>query len=134
MTLGMTNLIAAVMLLAGIAILVNGSVLSELAIRQSTSSVRDIALLLAIPAVVAVVFGVGTSADRRCADDYAYQLLATSAMVGMFTMIGVSALWALDFLADAIAIRGLRGQDTMAIGMVGWGVGYFAFRIRGGVL
>jgi hypothetical protein len=133
MTLGMTDSIAVVMLFAGTAILVNGSVLSELAIRPSTSSARDIVLLLAIPAVFAVIFGFGTSADRRCADDFAFQLLATSAMVGMFTMIGVNTLWALDFLADAIDIRGLRGQDMMAIGMVGWGVGYFGFRIRGGV-
>jgi len=134
MTLGMTNLIAAVVLLAGIAILVNGSLLPELEIAPSASPARDIALLLAIPAVLAVIIGVGSSADRRCADDFAYQLLATSAMIGMFTMIGANAFWALDFVGDAIGIRGLRGPDMMAIGMVGWGVSYLAFRVRGGVL
>jgi hypothetical protein len=131
MTLGTTNLMAGLLFVAGIVILVNGSVGPELANASSTNPVRDIVLLLSATAILAVVIAVGSSADRRCADDYAYQLLATGAMVGMFAMIGANALWALDFVRDAVGIRGLRGQDMMAIGMVGWGVAYVTFRIRG---
>ncbi len=134
MTLGMTDFITAVMFIAGVIILVSGSIRPQLAIVPSTNTTLDIALLLAMPAVLAVIIGLASSADRRCADDFAHQLLATSAMIGMFTMIGVSALWAIDFIVEAIGTRGLRGPDMMAIGQIGWGASYLAFRIRGGVL
>lgn len=134
MTLGMTNFIVLVLLAAGVVILVNGSALPELALKPSTNPGRDIALLLASPALLAVILGIASSADRRCADDFAYQMLATSAMIGMFTMIGVNALWAIDPLREAIGMRDLRGPDMMAIGMIGWGASYVAFRVRGGLL
>lgn len=131
LTLGTTNIVAAVLLLAGVAILVNGSLLPELSIQASTGPARDISLLLGGSLVLAWILAFGTSADRRCADDYAFQLLASGSIVGMFTMIIASVFWALDFLPDALGIRGMRGQDQMAIGMVAWAVGYFTFRIRG---
>ena len=131
MTLGTTNFVAVVMLVVGTIILVNGSLLPETAIQASTNPARDIAVLLAVSLVMAVLLALGSQADRRCADDYAYQLLATGAMIGMLTTIGANIFWALDFLPDAIGIRSMRGQDQMAIGMIGWGVAYFTFRIRG---
>jgi hypothetical protein len=69
--------------------------------------------------------------DRRCAEDYTYQLLSTGAMVGMFAMLIANIPWALDFIQDAIGLRDLRGDDMLAIGLLGWGVGYFTFRVRG---
>jgi hypothetical protein len=131
MTLGTANFVAAAMLAVGTTILVNGSLLPEMAIQASTNAARDVAVLLAGSLVLAVLLALGSQADRRCADDYAYQLLATGAMIGMFTTIGANIFWALDFLPDAIGIRDMRGQDQMAIGMIGWGVAYFTFRIRG---
>lgn len=131
LTLGTTNIVAAILLIAGTLILVNGSLLPELSIQASTGPVRDIVLLLGGSLVLSWLLAFGSSADRRCADDYAFQLLASSALVGMLAMFLASALWALDFLPDALGIRGMRGQDQMAIGMVAWGVGYFTFRIRG---
>lgn len=131
MTLGITNLITFAMFLAGTIILVHGSYLPELALAPSIEPATDIALLLAVPAILAVILAIGSSADRRCADDYAYQLLATGAMVGMFAIIGANAIWAIDALRDAIGIRDLRGPDMMAIGMIGWFFGYLTFRVRG---
>jgi len=69
--------------------------------------------------------------DRRCSEDYLYQLLATGAMVGMFTMLIANIPWAIDSVQHAIGLRDLRSTDLLAIGLLGWGVGYFTFRIRG---
>jgi hypothetical protein len=134
MTLGMTDFIIGVMLIAGIIILYSGTIRPQSEIAPSASTALDMAVLLGFPAVLSVVIGVGSSADRRCVDDFANQLLATSALVGMFAMIGVNSLWAIDSLRDAIGVRGLRGSDMLAIGQVSWAVAYVAFRIRGGVL
>jgi hypothetical protein len=131
MTLGTTALVALIVVVTGTLILVNGSVQPELAIKASTDHLRDIAVLLALPLILAVLLASSSKADRRCSDDYGYQLLAAGAMVGMFTMMIVSVVWSLDFLSDEIGIRGMRGQDQMAVGMIGWGVAYFTFRIRG---
>mgnify|MGYP000560229377 CR=1 FL=1 len=134
MSLGVTTFITTVMFLAGVVILARGSFLPELTLTPSSDPAIDIALLIGVPAILAVILAVGSAADRKCADDFAYQLLATSAMIGMFTIIGTNAIWAIDFLRDAIGIRDLRGPDMMAIGLVGWGVSYLAFRIRGGLM
>jgi hypothetical protein len=130
-TLGMTALIAVIVTIAGALILVNGSIQPELAIQASTHHLRDIAVLLLLPLILAVILAYASKADRRCSDDFGYQLLAAGAMVGMFTMMIASVVWSLDFLSDEIGIRGMRGQDQMAVGMIGWGVAYFTFRIRG---
>lgn len=131
LTLGTTNVVAVVLLIAGVLILVNGSLLPEISIQASTGPARDIASLLGGAMALAWLLAIGTSADRRCADDYAWQLLASGALVGMVTMIVASAFWGLDFLPDSLGIRGMRGQDQMAIGMVAWAVGYFTFCVRG---
>ena len=131
MTLGTTTLIALTAVVTGALILVNGSVQPELAIQASTNHPRDIAVLLALPLILAVLLALSSKADRRCADDYGYQLLAAGAMVGMFTMMIASVVWSLDFLSDEVGVRGMRGQDQMAVGLIGWGVAYFTFRTRG---
>lgn len=131
LTLGTANLIAAVLLIAGSVILVNGSFLPELSIPTSTEPVRDIALLLVGVLLLSLLLAIGTRADQRCAEDYAMQMLASAALVGMTTMMASSAFWAIDALPAALSVRGMRGQDQMAIGMIGWAIGYFTFRIRG---
>lgn len=131
MTLGATTVIVVVMLVAGILMLVNGSLVPEFSIEPSTNPARDIAFLLAIPAVLGGLLAVGSKADRRCADDFAFQLLASGAVIGMFTMVVFNAFWALDFLPHAFGIRGMRGQDMMATGLIGWAAGYFTFRVKG---
>ena len=130
-TLGVSALIAIIVTVAGVLILVTGSLQPELAIAASTNQPRDITVLLVLPLILAVILAFISRADRRCSDDYSYQLLAAGAMVGMFTMMIASVVWSLDFLSDEIGVRGMRGQDQMAVGMIGWGVAYFTFRIRG---
>jgi hypothetical protein len=131
MTLGASTFLMLAMLSLGILILVKGSLAPELSIEASANAVRDIAFLLAAPAVLGILFAILSRADRRCADDFAFQLLASGAMVGMLTMILFNAFWALDFLPDAFGVRGLRGQDMLAAGLLGWAFGYFTFRLRG---
>jgi hypothetical protein len=131
MTLGVTTAIMVVMLAVGGAILVNGSLATDFSIKPSTDSVRDIAFLLTIPVLLAWLVAIGSKADRRCGEDFALQLVAAGALVGMITMFLFHAFWALDFLPEALGVRGMRGQDTMATGLIGWAAGYFVFRIRG---
>ena len=131
LSLGATNIITTVMLFVGILILINGSLLPKLSLQASTDSARDIVLLLVGSLALGWLLAVGTSADRRCSEDYAFQLLASGALVGMLATILASVVWALDFLPEALGLRGMRGQDQMAIGMIAWAVGYFTFRIRG---
>lgn len=131
MSLGVTTLMAATMLIVGILILVNGSLGPGFSIDPSTSPVSDIAFLLTIPVVLGGLLAVGSKADRRCSEDFALQLLASGALVGMFTMILAHSFWSLDFLRNAFDIRGMRGQDMMAIGLIGWAAGYFTFRVTG---
>ena len=131
MTLGVATSIAVVMLIVGILTLVNGSLAPEFFIEVSKHPARDIAFLLAVPALIGGLLAIGSKADRRCADDYALQLLASGALVGMMTMVAFHAFWSLDFLPDAFGIRGMRGQDVMATGLIGWAAGYFTFRVKG---
>jgi hypothetical protein len=131
MTLGVSTFLMITMLSLGILILVNGSLAPQIPIEASANVVRDIAFLLTVPAVLGILFAVLSRADRRCADDFAFQLLASGALVGMLTMFLFHTFWALDFLPDALGIRGLRGQDMLAAGLLGWACGYFTFRLRG---
>lgn len=87
-------------------------------------------LVLAIPPV-AVLLTIATRWDKKCAEDYVYQLMANAAMVGVTTTLCVSVLWD---LANALGVPGLRDPvagDMIGVLLLGFGTGYFAFRVRG---
>ncbi|WP_305096081.1 hypothetical protein [Croceibacterium aestuarii] len=115
----------------GAAILLHSGFRAETTIVPSANPWFEWTAIALGAALLAWLLASRSRLDRRCSEDYLYQLLATGAMVGMFTMLLASVPWALDFIRDAVGLRDLRGNDMLAIGLLGWGVGYFTFRIRG---
>ncbi|MEO9601634.1 hypothetical protein [Parasphingorhabdus sp.] len=83
-----------------------------------------IAILAGLTLLVALIVTFFSALDRRHAEDYFFQLMASSAIVGIVTTMFVHIIW--DFVYGP-----LRGDGLMAIMMAGWSLGYFFYRIRG---
>lgn len=89
-----------------------------------------IVLIIAIP--IFTIFMVFLSKfDRRCAEDYTFQLMANAALVTVTTVLFFTLITRFDALNDLTGLRILQGDDFMAIIMVSWSAAYFIFQRRG---
>ncbi len=89
-------------------------------------------ILAAMIVAVALLMCKASALDRRCADDYTYQTLALSAVIGLLTMVVGHALWAADFLLGRWLPDPGAG-DMVLLALAGWAIGYLYYRLRGTV-
>lgn len=83
-----------------------------------------IAILAGLTLITGLIATFFAAFDKRHADDYFFQLMSSSAIIGIVTAMFVHIIW--DFIYGP-----LRGDDMVAVMMAGWSLGYFFYRIRG---
>jgi len=88
------------------------------------------AMILAISAIIIASFIVLASAiDRKCSEDYLYQIMANAGLVGTVTCLLANLFW---LFAMAIwKLPDLTGQNLAGITLLAWVIGYYWFRYRG---
>ncbi|MEM1133689.1 MAG: hypothetical protein AAGH53_12210 [Pseudomonadota bacterium] len=89
-----------------------------------------IALGLGVP-ILSFVVVILSRFDRRCTEDYTFQLMANAALVAVTTLLFFNIITTLDFLRDLTGLRELYGDDLVGITMLSWATAYFIFQRRG---
>ena len=93
------------------------------------SPVPQVLILALIGSLIASFIVFASAIDRKCTEDYLYQIIANASLVGVATAMLVNMFWLLG-----VAIWGLpelSGQNMAGITLFGWIVGYYWFRFRG---
>ncbi|QTD57157.1 hypothetical protein [Parasphingorhabdus cellanae] len=65
--------------------------------------------------------------DRRWTEEYHFQLMANGAVIGVITAVFANMIWLL--FVDTLGT--LTPNNLIGMIMIGWGLGYFFYRIRG---
>lgn len=88
-----------------------------------------IILAIAVP-LIAIALALGSAVDRRCSEDYVFQLIASASLVSVTTALFAYVIW--DIAAKFLTyLRPAYGDDFVGLLIIGWAVGWFVFRIRG---
>ncbi len=72
----------------------------------------------------------GARLDRRCAEDYVFQLITNAALIAVITSLMSHAIWDMSFLNE----RGLpkpTSGDMIGVMILSWAMGYTFYRLRG---
>ncbi len=96
----------------------------------TSGSATQVMLLAAATLVVAILAVLGTKIDRRCTEDYIYQILSNAALIAVVTAVMMNMAWGIVTVVD-ISMPRLTGQ--MMTGIVGfsWCTAYYWYRWRG---
>lgn len=89
-----------------------------------------IGLILAIP-VISIVMVFLSKFDRRCTEDYTFQLMANAALIAVVTMLFFHMLSTFDALNTLTGLRELQRDDFMAITIMSWSAAYFIYQRKG---
>jgi len=90
----------------------------------------SVVLLIAVP-IISFGFVLGSNFDRRCTEDYTFQLMANGAQVAVVTMLIINFFTSFDFLSEITGLRELQKDDFVGITLMSWATAYFIFRQRG---
>ncbi|MEO1044592.1 MAG: hypothetical protein AAFX04_04050 [Pseudomonadota bacterium] len=97
---------------------------------EAVQPVIAAAILIPVIAIFAVIFSIGTGIDRRCSEDYAFQLMATAALATLPTILFSHAAWML-LAKFGPGIPVPMGNDIIALLMIGFSSAWFTLRVKG---
>ena len=125
------NVIMIMLFIVGIIMLVDNSFDEIKPITATTNpGLSAIALGLGVP-ILSFVVVLLSHFDRRCTEDYTFQLMANAALVAVTTLLLFNLITSLDFLRNLTGLRELHGDDLVGITMLSWATAYFVFQRRG---
>lgn len=90
----------------------------------------EVALALGATALLTLLTLWGSRFDRRCAEDYAFQMMAHAAFVAIPATLLVHALWNFRLLNRAGLSTPTSG-DIVGVMLISWAVAYAGYRIKG---
>lgn len=116
--------------LAGAVLIFGGGAEESPAVAAASRPLLHLAIALGAILLVGLAASWLAEIDRRCAEDYVFQLIANGALIGVVTTLFTHTLWSVDFLLGRWL--GEPSADAMlGVTMCGWAVGYFTYRLRG---
>ncbi len=68
--------------------------------------------------------------DRKRSEEYAYQTMASGAVVSVITTLVILVLWTTDFLLERW-LGAPSPSQIIALLLGSWAIGYFTYRIKG---
>lgn len=72
----------------------------------------------------------GAKMDRKCAEDYIFQLITNAAVIAVFTTLTSHAIWNFSLFNEAGLPKPTSG-DMVGVMLLSWAMGYGFYRIRG---
>lgn len=87
------------------------------------------AVLLGMTAVFSLLVAAGSAIDRRCTEEYLFQILANAALVSMATTMLVHLAWIIA--KKTLGLPELDSDNIVGILTLGWVISYYWFRLRG---
>ena len=70
-----------------------------------------------------------TALERRCSEEYVFQVMANAALVGLGTATLLTLIWLIAM--KYYAIPELTGTNTLGIAILAWLLSYYWYRLRG---
>jgi len=97
---------------------------------EATRPVLAAVLLVPMIAIFAMLFSIGSKLDRRCSEDYAFQMMSAAALAALPTVLFAHLGW--EILAKLEAGPPLpTGDNVISLIMIAWPTAWFTFRVRG---
>lgn len=113
----------------GAALLMIGEAAKEQAAVHSFTPWEQTAMLGAGTLILVLLVVKATAFDRRCSEEYIFQLMANAALVAMGCMALVNVIWLLA--VKFFAIPELTSQNITGIAILAWILSYYWYRLRG---
>ncbi|MFU7526969.1 hypothetical protein [Qipengyuania sp. ASV99] len=87
------------------------------------------AVLAAMALAASVIVAAASAIDRRCTEEYAFQIMANAALVALAATMLVHLGWIIA--KKALGLPELDSDNIIGIMVIGWVTSYYWFRLRG---
>lgn len=87
------------------------------------------AVLTAMALATSIVVAAASAIDRRCTEEYVFQIMANAALVALAATMLVHLGWIIA--KKMIGLPELDSDNIIGITVIAWVVGYYWFRVRG---
>ena len=86
-------------------------------------------VLGSLAVILSIAVAAGSAIDRRCTEDYLFQLMANAALVAIAATMLVNLAWVIG--EKAFALPELASDNLLGVLILAWVVSYYWFRARG---
>ncbi len=86
-------------------------------------------ILVPITLMVSLLVAIGAAIDRRCSEEYLFQIMASAALVGVATSMFVHMFWIIGI--KIFALPDMAAENMVGVTTFAWIAAYYWFRFRG---
>lgn len=86
-------------------------------------------ILVAITAVMSLVIAIASAVDRRCSEEYTFQILANASLVAVASTSLINLVWLIG--VKAMDLPDMSGENTVGVMILAMIVSYYWFRLKG---
>ncbi|WP_298470991.1 hypothetical protein [uncultured Erythrobacter sp.] len=86
-------------------------------------------IVIALSLVVCVSIAAASALDRRCSEEYVFQIMANAALVGFASTMLINLLWLIG--VKVFGLPDLSSENMIGILTLCWALAYYWFRIKG---
>lgn len=79
--------------------------------------------------LVSLAVAAASAIDRRCSEDYLFQIMANAALVAFATMMLVHLVWVIG--VKTLNLPDPSGENIIGVATLAWALSYYWFRARG---
>lgn len=87
------------------------------------------AILIPITLLLGVIIAAASAIDRRCSEEYTFQVMANAALTALATTMMVNLFWLIG--VKTLDLPDLSGENMAGIMVIAWVLSYYWFRMRG---
>jgi len=128
-SVGKVDIVMLILVVAGTTLLFSGPDKAAAYVVPVSAAVKAGLAVLAT-AILSLLATWGANMDRRCGEDYVFQLIANAAVVAVITTMFVHLVWDMNFLNEMGLPKPASG-DIVGVMMLSWAFGYYFYRFRG---
>lgn len=89
----------------------------------------QLALAGTLAAMVSLIVAAASALDRRCTEEYVFQILANASLVAFASTMLVHLFWVIG--AKTLNLPDPSGENVVGIITVAWATSYYWFRAKG---
>ncbi|MEP0189504.1 MAG: hypothetical protein ABJP70_02490 [Erythrobacter sp.] len=114
-------------------LLASGTMIAEIdPPRESVLSIsqwEQAGILVPITLIISLLVAIGAAIDRRCSEEYLFQIMANSALVGVASSMFVHLAWVIG--VKVYDLPDMAAENMVGVTMFSLITAYYWFRFRG---
>ena len=95
----------------------------------AVSQWEQAAIVVPVTLLMSVLIAIGSAIDRRCSEEYLFQLMSNAALVGVATSMLIHLLWIIGI--KAFNLPDMAAENMVGITTLSWIAAYYWFRLKG---